>query len=456
MEKIYGEMEEILRQFLSLNYENAAKQFISFERQYNHVIDLQILAAYYLVLQQVIQGDLNLIDQIHRDPFRVRSTWISGVNNNFKRRIRRLPKFLPIQVVERFETAIREADLSPALRASSTIGLAQGAALCNHFEKALSLLELGLSLTGQIEDVGDLDDIKEATRTGAIEWFSGKSFSSCQFSLEAGIVFLNWLQKQYPKTQTKLFESNQQLLMEQLMNSSLNMLSRCMIKGDLHEAEQISGSICKLLKHNEGFDSRYYRWDETNSSQFYDSQIAKETPLTKNGIDAPTKLLFLQHLFKIQQLLYGGFHPKLSCLAEKINELGGKCHCPSPLDTSTDVPTADERSYATKVSFSHNHTLDPLSQTSVESKKKLSDLIRARWAAYALGNDGTMVSLEFRSVRRIRFRNIENPTTFTATLTPEAVFSLIEIIRELNGADCLEAFCPCAEGGCITIAAIEL
>jgi hypothetical protein len=119
---IYCEMEDILRLFLSLEYERAAEQFVRFEREYGYHVDLPILAGFYGVLQRVIQGSLNLGDQIHKDPFRLRSTWISRVNNNFKRRIRKTQCFFSIELIDRFKLLIDASTLSPSMRIASLVG----------------------------------------------------------------------------------------------------------------------------------------------------------------------------------------------------------------------------------------------------------------------------------------------------------------------------------------------
>ena len=454
---IYTEMEAILRQFLTLDYEKAGEQFISFERNHTHRVDLRLLAAYFAILQRVVQANLNLWDQIHKDPFRARTTWISGVNLNFKRRIRRIARLFPIELIDRFDIAIRTSDLSPSMMAASLIGLAQGAALCNHFEKGLGLLQFALSLTPQISDFGDLTDIKDASCCGTIEWFSNQSISACLFSLEAAIIFLGWFENLDAEEQARSYTSNPQLMMERLMRHAFITLSECEIKKDRLSAEHLADAMCKLLKHNSKFDSRYYRWDQTNTSSFY-GHLHHLSPLADSTMDPATRKHFLQQVLKVQQVLYRGNHANLLSLVEHLRALDGdSLDDPALLEMPT-LPTPKVK-YDETISFAPHSTEDSYESSTTltieEGRKLLKRLIKENWP-YALANDGTTVSLEFRTGRRIRFCNIGIPTNFTATLTPEAVFSLIETINQLNGEACLDAFCPKYGGSCVVTAPLEL
>ncbi len=320
------------------------------------------------------------------------------------------------------------------------------------------MLEYGLSLTEQIIDLRDLDDIKDAACCGSIEWFSNQSFSACLYSIDAAIIFLNWFHAQSTEIQERTFGSSPQLMIERVLRSSFMMLSEREIKHEFSDAERISEPICKLLLHNKSFYSRYYRWDETNSSSFFNSKHSVH-PLTVEGVDGEVRLHFLQQLLKIQRIMYGGFSPNLASLINQIKDLDADkvCHL-LPLEMQCDASHSKETNsqfHPAPITSGSNYIEDVLPNTLEDGKKQLRELILKQWP-YALANDGTSVLLEFRPGRRIRFCSIVRPTNFTATLTPEAVFSLIETIKQLNGEGCLEIFCPGDMSSSVTTAALEI
>lgn len=220
----------------------------------------------------------------------------------------------------------------------------------------------------------------------------------------------------------------------------------------------VSDAICKLLLHNKSFDSRHFQWNETNRSSFFNSEHSVH-PLTVQGVDGQVRLHFLKQLLKIQRILYGGVSPNLVSLINQIKDLDVDNVCDSLiLEMQVDAPNREEtsREFHPSLETSVGPCHEDIPHEALEDgKKHLKKLIRDRWP-YAPANDGTWVSLEFRPGRRIRFCSIVKPSHFTATLTPEAVFSLIETIQQLNGESCLEKFCPGDRSSSVTTAALEI